>query len=121
VRNYEPERWPVGNPETGYRNCDESPTKTLLLSGFDEYYRLSFGKHPAEELYDIKNDPDCVKNLATDLNHAATKRRLLERLEELLRQEGDPRMLGNAAFFETIQYTGRHKHSYDTWLKNQTP
>ena len=27
IRNFEPERWPVGNPETGYRNCDGGPTK----------------------------------------------------------------------------------------------
>ncbi len=46
VLNYEPDRWPVGNPETGYRNCDDGPTKTFLLSRFDEYYRLCFGKRP---------------------------------------------------------------------------
>jgi len=38
-----------------------------------------------------------------------------------LREEGDPRALGNAAFFDTIDYTGPRKHSYDTWLKNQNP
>lgn len=30
LRNFEPERWPVGNPETGYLNTDGSPTKTLI-------------------------------------------------------------------------------------------
>jgi len=121
VRNYEPERWPAGNPETGYRNVDDSPTKQFLLSGFDNYYRMSFGKRPPEELYDVKADPDCVKNLATDLNYAALKRKLLERMEEMLRAEGDPRMLGNASFFDTIQYTGPSRHSYDSWLRNQKP
>ena len=37
----------------------------------------------------------------------------------MLRDEGDPRMLGHADFFDTIEYTGPKKHSYDTWLKNQ--
>ena len=30
VRNFEPNRWPVGNPEFGFMNCDGSPTKTFL-------------------------------------------------------------------------------------------
>jgi hypothetical protein len=67
VRNFEPDRWPAGNPETGYRNVDDSPSKTFLISGFDEYYRMSFGKRPAEELYDIRRDPDCVDNLARNV------------------------------------------------------
>ncbi|MBI4874469.1 MAG: sulfatase [Acidobacteria bacterium] len=119
VRNYEPGRWPAGNPETGYRNVDDGPSKEFLLSGFDDYYRMSFGKRPAEELYLLKTDPDCVKNLATDLSHAQAKRTLLERMERMLREEGDPRMLGNAAFFDTIEYTGPKKHSYDNWLRYQ--
>lgn len=119
VRNYEPDRWPAGNPETGYRNVDDSPTKTFLISRFDEYYKMSFGKRPPEELYDIKKDPDCVNNLAKDLNYAPVKRKLLERMEAMLKEEGDPRMTGHADFFDTIQYTGPRKHAYDEWLKNQ--
>ena len=121
VRNYEPDRWPVGNPETGYRNCDDGPTKEFLLSHFDRYYRMSFGKRPAEELYLVGEDPDCVNNVATDLRYAQVKRQLRERMEELLRGEGDPRMLGRADFFDTIQYTGPRDHSYDNWLKNSRP
>ena len=29
--NFKPERWPAGNPETGYLNTDGSPTKTEIL------------------------------------------------------------------------------------------
>lgn len=119
VRNYEPDRWPAGNPETGYRNVDDGPTKELILSSFDDYYRLSFGKRAGEELYLVKQDPDCMNNLAKDPKYAETKRKLRERMEEMLRSEGDPRMLGNAAFFDTIEYTGPKKHSYDNWLKHQ--
>lgn len=120
-RNYEPDRWPAGNPETGYKNVDDSPTKTFLISGFDEYYRMSFGKRPVEELYDIKKDPECIHNLATDLKYAQTMRKLRDRMESTLKEQGDPRMNGNADFFDTIQYTGPKKHSYDNWLKNQKP
>ncbi|MCP5111349.1 MAG: sulfatase [bacterium] len=118
IRNYEPDRWPAGNPETGYRNCDGSPTKSFLLRSFDNFYRLSFGKRPTEELYDAKADTDNINNLADDPKYARVKRQLRERMEELLRSEGDPRLLGRADSFETITYTGRHTHSFDTWLKN---
>ena len=119
MRNYEPDRWPAGDPETGYRNVDDGPTKEFLLSGFDEYYKMSFGTRPAEALYLVKTDPDCINNVATDLKYAQTKRQLLEKMEETLRGEGDPRMLGRADFFDTIEYTGPRKHSYDNWLKNR--
>lgn len=121
VRNYEPDRWPAGNPETGYRNVDPSPTKDFLLRQFDEYYRMSFGKRPPEELYHVKSDPDCIKNLADDINYAKVKRELYERMTTMLKEQGDPRALGNAEFFETIKYTGPRGHAYDTWLKNIQP
>jgi N-sulfoglucosamine sulfohydrolase len=121
VRNFEPDRWPAGNPETGYRNVDDSPTKQFLLAGFDEYYRMSFGKRPGEELYDIVADPDCVHNLANDPKYAKVKRELAERMYTTLREQGDPRLNGRADFFDTIRYTGPRKHAYDTWLKNQNP
>ena len=78
VRNFKPNRWPVGDPEYGFLNCDGSPTKTFLteLSQSDPQYRyfeMSFGKRPAEELYDIRTDPDCVKNLANDADLRGNK------------------------------------------------
>jgi N-sulfoglucosamine sulfohydrolase len=117
VLNYEPDRWPVGNPETGYRDCDDGPTKTLLISRFDEYYRLCFGKRPREELYRVTDDPDCVKNLASEPGLRPVKQKLREEMEETLRQEGDPRALGRGAIFDTYEYVGPGSHSYDRWLR----
>lgn len=119
IRNYEPDRWPVGNPETGYRNADDCPTKTFLLSRFDNYYRLCFGKRPEEELYRITEDPDCVNNLAAEPSLQQVKKRLRGEMETLLKQDGDPRALGNGAIFDTYRYTGNRAHSYDEWLKHQ--
>lgn len=121
IRNYEPDRWPAGDPETGYRNVDDSPTKTLLISRFDEYYQMSFGKRPAEAMYRVADDPDCIHDISKDPQYAQEKRQLREKMEELLRGEGDPRMLGRADFFDTIQYTGPRTHSYDNWLKFNRP
>ena len=119
VRNYEPDRWPAGDPETGYRNVDDGPTKTSVLSVDDEYKKMAFGKRPAEELYMIEKDPDCLQNLATDSKYTALKNQLRERMEKMLKEEGDPRMLGNAAFFDTIKYTGPNRNSYDNYLKQK--
>jgi arylsulfatase A-like enzyme len=119
VRNFEPDRWPAGNPETGYRNVDDSPSKTFLISGFDEYYRMSFGRRPAEELYNIAKDPDCVNNLASSAEFESVRRTLRDRMFEMLKEEADPRVLGRSDFFDTIRYTGPRKHAWDSWMKNQ--
>ncbi len=119
IRNYTPDVWPAGMPETGYRDVDDSPTKTLLIANFDRSYKLSFGKRPAEELYDVEADPGCLKNLYAEASMTMVKRNLRDRMEKVLKEEGDPRLNGNAAFFDTIQYTGPRKHSYENWLKNQ--
>ena len=121
VRNFEPGRWPAGNPETGYRNVDDGPTKTLMISEFNRNYQLSFGLRAGEELYKIKEDPECLHNLAAQPEHSQTKRVLRDRMETMLKEQGDPRYNGNAAFFDAIDYYGPRKHSYENWLKSQRP
>jgi N-sulfoglucosamine sulfohydrolase len=119
VRNYEPERWPAGNPETGYRNVDGGATKSFLLERFDRFYRLNFGKRPAEELYHVGYDPDCVENLAAKPEHAELMAKLRAEMEDSLRRDGDPRMAGEGAKFDAYPYVGPRTHAHDTWLQNQ--
>ncbi|MCF6313716.1 MAG: hypothetical protein L3J39_14820 [Verrucomicrobiales bacterium] len=121
IRNYEPDRWPAGNPETGYRNVDDSPTKSTILSRFDKYYRLSFGKRPAEELYKIGSDPRCMENLATNEEYKNEVKKLRSQMEDMLKDEGDPRFNGNAAFFDTIDYVGKKPHGWQAWLEFHQP
>ena len=69
VTNLKPELYPCGNPETGYTDCDGSPTKTEILrmkrSGENSYYYdITFDFRPEEELYDLSVDKDCMNNLA---------------------------------------------------------
>ncbi|HPZ83824.1 MAG TPA: sulfatase, partial [Thermogutta sp.] len=97
LRNYEPSRWPAGNPETGYLNCDGSPTKTEVLHARREnrntaYWKACFGKRPPEELYNVVEDPECSRNLIKEYPQVAE--RLSQKMTEILRQEGDPRMFG---------------------------
>jgi N-sulfoglucosamine sulfohydrolase len=105
VRNFKPERWPGGDPQYGLLNCDNSPTKkylTGLSMGSVDYsfYEMSFGKRPAEELYDMAVDPDCVRNLAAKDTHAVVKARLWKQMESELKAQGDPRVLGNGDIFD---------------------
>lgn len=105
LRNFKPERWPAGNPETGYMNTDGSPTKSYILNlrrrGEDvNYWNLNFGLRPEEELYDLNTDPDCVHNLAKEEAYGTRKEQLARLMEqELIRQE-DPRILGNGDVFD---------------------
>lgn len=105
VKNYIPTRWPVGNPEYGYLNCDASPTKSYLLSLEQDradykYYTKAFDKRSAEELYDVVNDPDCCDNLAEKTEYQTVKLKLKATMIETLKEQNDPRVLGNGEIFD---------------------
>ena len=88
VRNFKPERWPAGNPETQFTNCDGSPTKDHIIElnekGVHKYYDLAFGKRPLEELYDVQNDPECLNNLALNAEYDSIKNEMWEDLKAYL-------------------------------------
>jgi arylsulfatase A-like enzyme len=126
VRNFEPDRWPAGNPETGFTNCDGSPTKDRILElheqGEDFHFNQAFGKRPFEQLFDVVNDPYCMTNLADDPQFAQTRESLWKELEAKLKETGDPRIFGNGDLFDTYEYTGDAPHSWvnyvnGTWQK----
>ena len=109
LRNYETDRWPGGNPETGYLNCDGGATKTDVLnlrrSGeATSFWKWCFGKRPEEELYNVTADPDCVNNLATARQHAETLQELRTQMETELKAAGDPRMFGRGDVFDKYEY-----------------
>lgn len=110
IHNYETERWPGGNPSTGYLNCDGSPTKTEILelrrSGVDtSFWSMAFGKRPKEEVYNLQQDAYCMVNLATNPEYEVIKKDLQNQLFAELENEKDPRLLGNAAIFDSYLYT----------------
>jgi arylsulfatase A-like enzyme len=105
LKNYEPDRWPAGNPETGYLDTDGGATKTAILElgrkdRADKFWQLNFGKRPGEELYYLTNDPDCVRNLATEPAEAGRMTAMQTRLTNLLKEQGDPRMFGQGHLFD---------------------
>ncbi|MBO2945247.1 sulfatase [Paenibacillus sp. F411] len=119
VRNFKPDLWPAGNPETGYTNVDSSPTKTLLLKqhaeGQDDYYHLSFGKRAEEELFEIRTDPECITNLAEDPHFDPVKKELWLELKKVLVQTGDPRTQGRGDVFDHYEYVGDQSHSWKAY------
>jgi arylsulfatase A-like enzyme len=120
IHNYFPERWPAGNPETDFGNCDPSPTKELLKSIGGEFYDMSFGKRTPDALYKLSDDPECVRNLAGDPFYQPTLARLREQMIGMLKAEQDPRALGNGAIFDTYKYVSGRAKGYDTWLNSRT-
>jgi N-sulfoglucosamine sulfohydrolase len=119
IRNFLPDRWPAGTPD--YENAyiehawladtDNGPTKNYLWEQRDDpgearFYELAFAKRPAEELYDLRSDPDQLHNLADDLDYAAVREQLSLRLMEALEASDDPRVVGGAESWETLTYLG---------------
>ncbi|WP_221031323.1 sulfatase family protein [Actomonas aquatica] len=105
LHNFAPDRWPAGNPETGYLNCDGSPTKTAVIQSRHDpdqhhYWQWAFGKRPAEELFELATDPACTHNLADDPAFTERKTTLRTQLFAELRAQEDPRMFGHGDDFD---------------------
>ena len=117
LRNFEPTRWPAGNPETGYLNTDGSPTKTLILDnrttpGMHHYWQWSFGLRPSEELYNIAEDPGSVYNLVDDPDYQEIKRKLRSELHERLKEQKDPRIMGRGYLFDAYPYANQRNVNF---------
>ena len=130
IRNFAPDRWPMGDPAgTGqfksatpaeltantmvaFADMDASPTKAWLIAHRDDpawqrHYDLAFGKRPAEELYDLRKDPDQMNNVVADPAYATERSAQADRLMQLLKAAGDPRVTGDGKTFEQPPFTDR--------------
>jgi uncharacterized sulfatase len=128
IRNFAPDRWPLGIPVAvteasappqdelenvtyaAFADMDASPTKAWLIAHRHEaqwrrFYDLAFARRPAEELYDLRQDPHQMKNLAADARYAATRSRLAAQLMKILKDAGDPRVTGDGQTFERPPFT----------------
>ncbi|MFW5802984.1 MAG: sulfatase [Verrucomicrobiota bacterium] len=130
IINFEPNRWPMGDPQglddpatappsyedlredthVAYPDLDASPTKAWMVHHRAEetvapLYELGFGKRPSEELYDLQNDPDLMRNIVEDPACAAVRDELRERLMRELRKHDDPRVVQSPCPFENPPFT----------------
>ena len=120
IRNFAPDRWPNGTPNyeqaflpgTWYGDTDNGPTKTFIIENKDKdeahrrLYDLSFGKRPAEELYDLRVDPDQLNNVAGEEQYQSQLKSLAEQLTKILTETGDPRVVGKGQMFDEFPYLG---------------
>lgn len=121
LRNYHPERWPAGNPETGYLDCDGSPTKSFILNdrrmkGKSRYWDMNFGKFPYEELYQVSNNQECMENLAQKPEYAVIKNQLIKQMTKKLKKDGDPRMFGKGDIFDNYPYSEDIRNFYNRFM-----
>ena len=125
IHNFETDRWPAGDPQTGYLNCDGSPTKTEILNSrrqaaTEHFWRMSFGKRSAEELYNIEKDRECMTNLADAPEHQEIKSALKSQLWRELAMQDDPRIHGNGEIFDIYLYADtKHQHFYEKYIKGE--
>ena len=131
IVNFEPDRWPMGDPKglddlsatppdfdllaydtmVAYPDLDASPTKAWMIHHREEQdveplYQLAFGKRPREELYDLNDDPDYMNNVADDPKYANVRRSLEARLMGILEEQNDPRLMEQSCRFEYEPYAG---------------
>jgi arylsulfatase A-like enzyme len=127
LRNFEPDRWPAGNPETGYLDCDAGATKTFLLDarrkhGTDPHWSLCFGLRPGEELYNLREDPDCLRNLAQAADAAAKREFLAAGMLKRLKEQGDPRISGEGDRIDRYPHANpQHVGFYERFMKGERP
>ena len=131
VRNFKPDRWPMGvapgfglpkgpmpsaklldaSTFAAFGDMDASPTKTWLLTEgltdprYQRFIDMQFALRPEEELYDLKNDPDQIQNVARQPEFATIRKKLSDRLLTILRNSGDPRVTGDGATFDSSPYS----------------
>ena len=121
IRNYDFENWPAGDPPL-FGDVDAHmlqypcPTKMYILInkeiiGIKELFQLGFEKRPADELYDLKNDPYQMNNVAYSEKYQKVKDLLSNKLTEYLKANDDPRVLGGEMkWLEAPYYAEKDKY-----------
>ena len=94
-----------------FPDMDASPTKAWLIHHGTEppwvpLFDRAFGKKPAVELYDLRNDPHQQKNLADDDAFAGPKAELLSKLTAILTASGDPRVTADGRTYDRPPFAG---------------
>jgi len=136
IWNMKPNRWPAGAPqrimpdnenelfpmhgidengvhhsEWAFTDIDAARTKSYIIEKWEDenvwpYFEMAHGKRPEYELYDVKEDPYNLVNLAGNPEYAEIEGKLKERLLDELTRTQDPRIVGpyNEIFDSYIRY-----------------
>lgn len=126
IHNYEPTRWPAGDPMTGYMNIDGSPTKTEILKARHDpatkyYWDLSMGRRDEFELYNIETDPLCINDLSKDPAYKEVMDEMEKEMTRRLTAQGDPRMAGNGGIFDRYPNMSKSRDYYNRFMAGERP
>ena len=137
VWNIKPDRWPAGAPQRikpgtedellpvygidengvhhsdwAFTDIDAAPTKSYIIENMKDddvhpYFVWAHDKRPEFELFDIKNDPYNLNNLAGSPEFAAVEQELKQALLAELKKSEDPRIVGpdKEVFDSYIRYS----------------
>ena len=130
IRNFAPDRWPMGDPmglndpnteppsydelcnntRIAYPDMDASPTKAWMVHHRAEeqvrnLFQMGFGKFPAEELYDLRIDPYYINNVVDDPSYKGARQQLADQLMAVLKEQEDPRVVEPDCRFERSPFT----------------
>jgi N-sulfoglucosamine sulfohydrolase len=128
IWNPMPERDPAGNPTVHqavgqYGDVDHSITKFLIMAlegkakdGMPDFFELSFGQRPEEELYDVKKDPYQLINLATEPSLSPIKAKMKASLIQWMKDTGDLRANDpRSTFWDQVRYTPTYQFKNIDW------
>lgn len=101
-------------PEATFKCMSTNPKKGWWMSwkekaATDEFARRQverYQKRPAEELYDIVNDPFQTRNLADDPQYASEKARMRAKLLQWMESQGDK---GQQTEMEALEHMVKHR------------
>lgn len=120
IYNFEPGRWPAGDPDFDawpqgiFGDIDGGASKSLLLADslkWREEYLWAMGKRPQEELYNTAIDPYQISNIAGNPSFQEEQTYLKQLLFKYLEDTGDPRSKGESPWDE-YPYSGGPKEQW---------
>lgn len=133
IRNFKPDRWPMGtgpgygapaapmpsvdaltnNTFVAFGDLDASPTKAWIATHPNQadgrFFNIAFGRRPEEELFDLRTDADQTKNVADEKGYESVRKELFARLMKILKETGDPRVTGDGTTFDKPPFSGEWK------------
>lgn len=116
INNLRPDRWPAGdpvNPEANgpFGDIDNGGAKKLIVdnrkdAAYAKFAKWSLDKRPADELYDLRKDPDQLVNVAADERYAQILKDLKKKLAEWRSKTKDPVADSGPEIFDTYTRYG---------------
>lgn len=129
IKNFEPERWPAGDPHAHqsvgqYGDIDNSISKFLIMEqegrpADKDYFKLAFAKRPKEEFYVLANDPYNLRNEIENKAYEEEITFLRKDLKQWMSATNDLRAKApHTVYWDTVLYTPDYQFiDYDLMQK----